>query len=257
LVEKKSALERDPALKTFFKDMMDPYVSAISIVEVAKNYFKYVEKGKIEYPAHRRKNSSVKTIWADVRIEALHEMFGFGQADIMLLADRKRQLELINCFINEKPHLQWPQPRGETIPDTLQAIWQIYIYLHAVGSEVCDKETDGFQLKKKGKDIITDFTIEIVKLRDQYMAFEEQIKNPNSECLSLPPTIFCVLFKDVTAKTKSIALSAIFGPYYEGGITALKNTMREQGAEESDIKRFEDSVDLVMKAVEPEDIKTL
>ena len=70
-----------------------------------------------------------------------------------MLAGGRRQLELLNCFLDQRPHFEFPQPRGEPVADTLQAVFQAYRYLSEVGSEVLDRETDRMALKAKGRDI--------------------------------------------------------------------------------------------------------
>ena len=84
-------------------------------------------------------------------------MYRFGQCDLSLLADFRRQSELLAAFIDERPHLKSPQPRGQTVADTLQGVGQLYCYLDAVGSELADPATDRDDLKARGRDILSDF----------------------------------------------------------------------------------------------------
>jgi len=53
-----------------------------------------------------------------------------------------------------------PQPRGEVITDTIQSVWQVYVYLDNVGSKVADRETDRYTLRKNQKNIFDDFLLE-------------------------------------------------------------------------------------------------
>ena len=66
-------------------------------------------------------------------MEAFTLLFNHGTADLFLLAEHQRQREALDCFLDERPHLEMSQPRGEPLPDTLQATWKAYVYLDAVG----------------------------------------------------------------------------------------------------------------------------
>ena len=158
LFRKKKAQEPSQELRVFAERFVGPQARTLAIAESVREYVDGVKAGKIEYPAHRRKDTNVLTVWNDVRLEAFHKMFNFGQSDLMLLADFRQQLPMLNCFLDERPHLEMPQPRGQTTADTLQGIWQIYVYLSTVGSELGDVSTDRFTLKSRGRDVLSDFT---------------------------------------------------------------------------------------------------
>ncbi len=147
----------------------------VAVAESVRDYEAAVEANRVECPAHRRKSSSVEAIWTDVRLEAMRAVFGFGQADLMMLADIRQQRRLLDSFVNERPHLRFPQPTGESIADTWQGVWQIYRYLDAVGSEVMDPETDRSSLRSHGGDILKAFTDRALKLHDEWSAFERAI----------------------------------------------------------------------------------
>jgi hypothetical protein len=185
----------------------------------------------------------------------MHKMFGFGRADLFLLSNPRHQLDLLSIFLDERPHLEFPQPRGQTESDTLQAIWQVYLYLHAVGSEVCDRETDSAQLKANGRDILTDFTTEAAGLRNLWDAHRRAVKAGAETLPELPRTMIEILFEDVTAKAKSIALSTVYGPFYEAQILYIEELVRQEGRE-GGVERIRASMARVLAAKDPDDVRS-
>jgi hypothetical protein len=240
------------------KRLIGPGALMVAIAEQVGDYTNAVKAGRLSYPAHRRKmgsaRSSVVAIWSDLRNEAMHKMFGFGRADLFLLSDWRHQFDLLNTFLDERPHLEFPQPRGQTESDTLQAIWQVYIYLDAVGSEVGDRETDHAQLKANGRDILTDFTTEAATLRDLWGAHRRAMKAGAEPLPGLPRTMIEILVEDVTAKAKSIALSTVFGPFYESNILYMEELVRKDGRE-GDLERVKASMARVLAAKDPDDVR--
>jgi hypothetical protein len=255
--KKKPAPKLSSELEVVTKRLLGPTALIVAIAESVRDYSSAVKEGRITYPAHRRKmgfsGSDVVDIWADLRIEAMQKMFGFGKADLMLLADPRRQLELLNSFLHERPHLEFPQPRGQTVPDTLQAIWQAYRYLDAVGSEVLDRETDRAQLKADGRDILTRLTAKASALRTLWAAHYNAIK-AGIELPELPQTIFEILFEDITAKTKSIALSSVFGPDYESNMHYVEELVRSEGRK-GDVGRLRTTMAMVLAAKDPDEVR--
>lgn len=253
--KKRKQQELSPEWKALIERFVDPQAQAVAIAECVREYVDAVQAHKVEYPAHRRKGASVIDLWNDVRLEAFHKIFNFGKADLMLLADMRQQLTLLNSFLDERPHLQMPQPRGEPIADTLQGVWQVYIYLSAVGSELMDYSTDKSVLKFCGRDILTDFNEKATVLRSQWQAFDRAVKDKGIALPDTPETIIAVLWADVTAKTKSIALSKVFGPKPESGIQYMLKLLAER-ASESEVAEMRAYVDRVQAAREPEELRS-
>lgn len=251
---KKKPPELSPEMKALADKMFGPKALAVAIAQTVRDYTKAVKAGRVEHPAHRRKSPNVEAVWSDVRLEALHKMFGFGQADLMMLADFRRQAELFVSFIDERPHLEFPQPRGQSVADTLQAVWQAYLYLDAVGAEVMDSATDRVALKLKGRDILSDFTAQARELRDLWASYERAVRGGTAPLPDMPRTMIDLLWADVTAKTKSIALSKVFGPSPEEGIEFMLKTVAEHGTE-SDVARIRARIDRLRAARQPEEIR--
>ncbi|MDE2444775.1 MAG: hypothetical protein KGO94_01270 [Alphaproteobacteria bacterium] len=252
--KKKKPQELPPELKALSEKFFAPQAQAVAIAERVREYVDAVQAKEVEYPAHRRKDASVLELWTHIRLEAWHKIFNFGKSDLMLLADIRQQLTLLNSFLDERPHFEFPQPRGELIADTLQGVWQVYIYLSTVGSELADNATDTHTLKSRGRDILSDFTDKATSLRTQWQAFDRAMKNKDEVRPDMPETIIAIFWEDVTAKTKSIAVSKVFGPIPESNIQYMLKLLAEK-ATEKEVAEMRAYMDRVRAAKEPEDIR--
>jgi hypothetical protein len=252
--KKKKAPDLSPEAKAFAERMFRPMVLAGAIAQLVREHRDAVEEGRVEYPAHRSKSPNVLTIWRDVRFEAMNKMFGFGQADIMMLADISRQAQLFTTFVDVRPHLQFPQPKGQPVEDTLQGLWQAYVHLDAVGSAVFDSATDRLALKAKGRNILSDFTSQANDLRDRWVAFERTVPDGKiGPPLEVPRTMIELLWADVTTKAKSIAVSTVFGPLQEQGMERMLGFIVKRGSQQ-EVEEARASLDRLRAAREPEDL---
>ena len=121
-------------------------------------------------------------------------------------------------------------------------MWQVYLYLGEVGSEVADRETDRGTLKVARRSILDLIAAEAVVLRSEWEAYA---RDPVPD---IPRTFLEALYKDVTAKAKSIALSAVFGPHYEQTIDRLEKRAAEMGG--SNVRA---TLDRVLAAKDPDE----
>ena len=190
-----------------------------------------------------------------MRIGAFSQMFRFGECDLMLLADFRRQSELLAAFMDRSLHLALPQPLGQPVADTLQGVFQLYSYLDAVGSELADPATDRDVLKARGRDILSDFAEQAGQLRGLWEALERAVRTSGAPVPDMPRTLMDVLWQDVTAKTKSIALSRVFGPLHDEGMSHLLSAMAQHGGTERDVEHVRIGLERVRAAREPEDIR--
>lgn len=236
--------EPSDELSGLAEQLIGPQSLAVALAETVRDYVAAVQTGKLSYPAHRREGASVVEIWADLRIEALHKLFNFGQSDPFLLSDLRRQEELLACFLDERAHLEMPQPRGAVVPDTIQGMFQAYLYLDAVGSEVADRCTDRDSLKLEGHSILDRIESDCAETRSKWAAFRT-----GAEGGTIPPTMVELMYADVTTKAKSIALSTRFGPHYESGIKFTENVLAKHG---DDVTAFRALVERVLAAKDPD-----
>lgn len=249
---KKKREPLSPEFEALVHQFIGPRALAVALAETVQAYVREVKAGRVSVPAHHRKEASAVAIWRDLRMEAFALLFDHGTADLFLLAEHQRQREVLDCFLDERPYLEMPQPRGEAIPDTLQAVWRAYGHLDAVGSEVCDKETDRQTLRLEGRSILDLLVGRLETLRQQWRTFEERDATAG-ESLPMPGTMLEAVYDDLTAKTKSVALTAKFGPNPLATIRWIEDRMKGGGATENDVAAFRATVQRVLAAKTPDD----
>ena len=245
-----------PPLNPELDGVLDQFIGsrslAVAIAETVKAYTLEVQAGRVSVPAHRHTDVSALEIWRNLRMETFAFLFNHGTADLFLLSEHERQREVLDCFLEERPHLEMPQPRGQPIPDTLQAVWRAYMHLDSAGSEVCDKETDRQTLRLEGRSILDDLSGKAEALRQGWRAFAAR-HAVVGEPPSMPGTMIEAVYEDLTAKTKSIALSAKFGPNPKATIKWLVDRMKEDGVSEPELANFRAALQRVLAAKTPED----
>ncbi|AZO61235.1 MAG: hypothetical protein E5Y51_21525 [Mesorhizobium sp.] len=227
------------------ESLVRPMALLMALRQSTDEYAVAVQKGLSQFPAHRRKDSNVEAIWRDIISEVFLRMMEFGDADLAILADFKRQPEVLERFLNDRPHLSMPQPNGDQVDQTIQAVWQGYVYLAKIGEETLDRETSQFDLSKRGKDIISD-------LVQRAEALRATVSSPDAS--GLPVCFIEAVYEDVNLKAKSIALSAMFGPAYESGISHMLKLVTE-GSSQAEVRMVEDSIQRIMNATTPDDIR--
>lgn len=259
---KKKKTPRTEVVPPLFKQFIGPMVLATALAETISSYMRAVDSGEVSAPAYARKGDSVVGIWGDTRLEALRHLWGYGASDAMLLADHLQQKKLLDVFFEGKPQYEFPhQPLGEAVHDTFQALFQVYLFLGKAGTAVADKETYGASLKLANRNIFSEFEEGARKLRGLWSSFESAINNSNKPP-EMPSTLLDLLYKDVTKKTKGIALSAKFGPDYEVGMQYLVKTvekkMKEQGNSEQNIKeqmqKIQNTMKILLEADDPDHV---
>lgn len=228
------------------ENFVGPIAKAVAITELVAEYARGVNDGTIDYPAHRREQKNVPHIWNDVRLEAFEKMFNFGTANLSLLADRREERSMLAALETMEPQLRLSEPVGTPHTDTLLAVWRVYEYLDAVGTDVGDASTDRHLLNARGVSIFDKFISKSDELRSARQRYAASSSEP------MPATLMDILYDDVTSKTKSIAMSAVFGPNPESGITYMLGLIAKEG-KPKDVEFMKASVAKLRAAREPED----
>lgn len=232
--------------------------------KVVSDYLKDVKAGRMAFPAHKRlmhkqKNAIVLEIWSDTRLEALHYIFRYGCSQARLLATQTKQKLLLDYYFEKKPHLEFPyQPSSDRIHDTWQAVFKAYLYLDETGKWTEDrKDIQNVNSFTKKKLIFDEFERDIKRLHVQWSEFDSAIHD-SKNLPSAPSTIFDILYKDITKKSKTVALSSMFGSDYMAGIKKLeqhtRNLFKEQGNSEEQIdERMRDAQKTTQKLLSTQD----
>lgn len=249
----KKRTRQSGAIRPILQQSLEPMALATALAETISEYVKAVNNGDTASPAYQRKEGNVVAIWSDTRLEALHHLWDYGASDASLLADHHQQKNLLDAFFEKKPQYQYPhQPSGDRVHDTLQALFQVYLFLSKAGSAVADNETDSRSLKRANKTIFSDFEQQAKTLWAQWISFE-QANHSSGDLPPMPSTLLELLYKDVTRKAKTIALSARFGPDYEAGMNYLvhvvQKDLKAQGESEDSINEQTEQIRSTMKQV--------
>lgn len=241
-----------PDVPPLVKEFVRTKALAAAITQVMGKHHEALKAGRKTSPAFMRplSESSALDIWADTRMDALSSLWGHGASDIFLLGDHIKQKALIDALFEQTPHLEYPhKPTGDPIHDTLQAVFQVYVFLGTAGNKVFDEATSKHSLDKIGKSIFSEFEAGAQELRPQVGGFH-------------PHTLLDVLFKDVTKKAKTIALTSRFGPDFEGNLNEMfsdmRNQMRTQGqsdeAIDKELASARAAMDKVLAADDPDHV---
>ena len=253
--------KKQPSQESIIPKMVEQSLRSMSLVaalsEIVVEYLKDIKARRVAFPAHKRlihkqQNASVLEIWRDTRLEALHYLFRYGSSQAILLATQNKQKLLLDYYFEKKPHLEFPyQPSSDRIHDTWQTVLKAYLYLDEIGEWTEDwEDIHDVKLFTKKKPIIDEFERGIKRLHVQWSEFDSAIRGSNS----LPPepsTIFDILYKDITKKSKTIALSAMFGHDHMAMIKEneqhTRKRFREQGKSE---KYIEEQIRIIQKTTQ-------
>ena len=119
---------------------------------------------------------------------------------------------------------------------------------------LADSATVSHVLKKRGRDILSDFTEKASTLRARWQAFDRAMKGKDQMLPDMPETIIAILWADVTIKTKSIAMSKVFGPMHESGMRNLLEIVSKKSPKE-EVKELEALFARLKVATDPGDIR--
>ena len=241
-LKSKLGSQHDP-LEAQLRQLIDAPALTTAIAEAVRDYFNAVKSGAHEFPVHRKEQASVVAVWSGVRLEALRGLFGYGKSEPFLLSDFREQQVMFASFLDDRPQFEMPQPRGETVPDTIQGVGQVYFYLSNVGSELADRETDHDALKVDGRSIYDEINRACDKARVDWRNWRA---DPSQN--KMPKTFIELLYDDVTMKSKSIALSKVYGPLYENGIKFVEGLLTEP----SEKAKFRATIERVLRATDPD-----
>jgi hypothetical protein len=243
---KRSGRGRRPQVDAVAERFLRPMTLLLAWKGEADRYAERMKLGQVKFPACRQHDASVETIWRNTVSEALIQMIGFGASDLTLLANVGMQRDVLHRFHEGRPHLSMPQPSGDELDQTIQAVWQAYLYLSKLGEELMDAATYSYDLRKQNKDILSDLQTQTRKLATQW--------DDERRLTELPLTFMEAVYADVNQKAKSMALSAKFGPGH-AGMANFVELVRRHGGAEADAQAVQQSLDRILAARTPDDIR--
>lgn len=238
------------AAKAWADKFIGPPAMAVAVAQVAAEHVAAVKAGTAEYPIHESESAPVLTVWHHVRLEAFARSLGFGDGSLVDLADVGKQPEVLAEFLERKAHLQMPQPSGTPTAQSVQSMWQVYLYLSDVGTALCDPMTDRPTLRLAGRTILSDLEGEAATAREGWSAVMRGEAGDG-----LPPTLFELFFADVNRKTKSIAFAKAWGPFYEREFPQFIQEVRDGADSDEDAARVCRVMAALVEATNPDDAR--
>jgi len=229
--------------------MLSRLALAEAIGETCVSYLEALSTGKVTSPAISRRDSNVRDVWEDTRLEAMVLLFRHGASDMALLADALKQHELFTSLAVDKPHLEFPhRANGDAIHDTLQALFQACLYLDEVGQAV-GLPSSNFAIEFERK------LLEIG---------QEWSKQPAGHMVLIesPPVMIEVLWDETTRFTKQVAIASRWGPSFEREMASdlewARSKLTERGKGPGEIEKqmseLRSLFDRLKNAQQPDDL---
>jgi hypothetical protein len=202
---------------------VDINVVALTLQDEIRAYSAAVVSNKFRVPACKRTRGeprgSLREIWEDTRLEAMQRLMEHGAAGIDDLASAEEQRVLSEALrqIDKGPQNRiWPA--GDALRDTISETFCTLNYLQDRCIEL------GIPTASARKSFIE--RCEFVSLWQQNSKVYQSLF-PNHKL----PTIFSILWDEVTRLAKEIAVAAVFGHPLEVGIQRYIEYIRTKYAE--------------------------
>lgn len=231
-----------PHLKDLADRMIGPIAMATAVAQVTAEHAEHARNGEAPFPVMKAAKIPTLQVWHHLRLECFMVSVRYGEGSLVELADVGNQPAALAAFLDQKAHLEFPQPSGDRLAQSVQGMWQAYLYLMEVGRDVADPATDLFQLRARGSSVLADVEEGARRSKDWWASNSGE---------QLAPTLFSLFLDDINAKTKSVALSALLGPDHDKGITdTIADIRREHG--EQLAEDFGKLVGLVRRSANPD-----
>lgn len=226
--------------------MLDQVALATAIAQVTGDYV----RSRNGVSILKEEGASVVEMWSGVRLEAISQLWGPGPIAHELIIDPAKHPKLLDAFIersNSYLHVS-KSPQNE-ISGTISAILRIYDVLAQMEFDVCSPY---LQTDKQGKGYVAPYAGLIEEMRKLHIKWQGFMYAVHTKADFLPPvpdTIFVALWRDVTYRSKIIALCGCLGPHYLANFAALKQKVAE--ANES-TRGLDDLIIKILTADDPE-----
>lgn len=235
-----------PELKALFERTTKGMSWAAALADVAAQHAKNIKAGRSPFPVMEAEDVTTVTRWHHLRLEACLGAVRYGQGSLGNLADFQTQRAALAALLDQRAHLQFPQPSGDAMAHSVQGMWQAYLYLGEAGTKVADPTTDRFLLRGRS---ITDELEREARVAQRW--WSEHGDGPEALGPDMPPTLFELFFDDLNRKSKSIVLTKLLGPdHAKGGAEFVEEMRKARG--EADAAQLRQFLDVVREAENPD-----
>jgi hypothetical protein len=226
--------------------MLDQMALAVAVAETTKEYVNARNGASIL----KDDEASIIETWKGARLEAISQLWGPEPSLLELIIDHTKHPKLVDAFIQRSnSYLSVKKSSKDGVDGTISAILRVYDVLAQMDFDVCSpylqasKESPGYVGRYAG------IVEEMRKLHIKWQGFMHSINTKADYMPPVPDTIFTVLWRDVTHRSKIIALCARLGPSYLSNFAKLKEVVAEQGESTA---RLDNLIVRVLTADDPE-----
>lgn len=225
--------------------MIDQLATATAVAEVMAQYF----STNPPVPICRDANASVLAMWRGTRFEAISKLWNYGSANLELIIDPTKHPKLIYKILDKSTaFLDVHEPSQDETSDTISAILRVYQYLselqHSVGYA-------HFQVSKESPANVTPYANFIIQMRKLYAEWEifRFAVRAGVALPRQPDTVFLVIWRDVTAMSKTIACCGRFGPHYMATYETVREKLKDNP---DDLKKTDESFVGILSLDDPD-----
>jgi len=202
--------------------MLDQVALATAVAEMTGQYV----QSRNGISIVKDDNASVIETWSGIRLEAISQLWGTGPISHELIIDPAKHPKLLDAFIEgSNSYLHAKKSPQNEIDATITAMLRIYDVLAQMDFDVCSpylqvsKESPGYVSRYAG------LVEEMRKLHIKWQGFMYAIRTKANFLPPAPDTVFVTLWRNVTYRSKVIALCARLGPSYLANFAALKEVV--------------------------------
>jgi hypothetical protein len=235
------AIAQSPAGK-----MLDQAALATAVAQITGDYV----RSRNGLSILKDEDASIVEMWSGVRLEAISQLWGPGPISLELIIDPAKHPKFLDAFIERSnSYLYGSQSPQNEIGGTISAILCVYDVLAQMEFDVCSPY---LQTDKQNKGYVAPYASlveEMRKLHIKWQGFMYAVHTNANFLPAVPDTVFVTLWRDVTYRSKIIALCGRLGPHYLANFAALKKKVAE--ANES-TKGLDDLIIKILMADDPE-----
>ena len=226
--------------------MLDQIALAVAVAETTKEYV----NTRNGVSVIKDDNASVIETWKGVRLEVISQLWGSESNSLELIIDHTKHPKLLNAFVERsKSYLSVKKSPGDEVDRTISTILRVYDVLAQMDFDVCSpylqfsKDSPGHVSRYAG------LVQEMRKLHIKWQGFMHAVNTKAEYMPPVPDTVFTALWRDVTYRSKTIALCARLGPSYLTNFQELKVRVIEAG---EDAARLDGLIVRILTADDPD-----
>jgi len=216
--------------------LIEPVAQLGAYAELGAEYWEQIHTGKKPHPITAQKNSSVVGIWNDALIEAMGYLVKYSAPNPMVFVEPQHQVATINAILRRYHTGDY---RKKELTEPAAGVWPVYDWLRQTAVEVAEVTFGGLDEENVYEDLV----------RGLIAVLPKWAAGPSGMNI-LPKTALEVIADDVEKKTKLLALTIQFGPYYEG----MQRSIAEKLPEGSPGRlEFDEAFATILAAKNPDD----